>query len=307
MKGLVLSHDESSVHSQSYLLSPDWERSIEQWQRWLQLSGIAKASMKLRRGHVRAIARRSGTVHPGQIDLNILVDLCGEPGWSNDHRKGVRTSLVSFFEWCMGRGLIDHNPAEALPRVKESKPNPKPAPDNIWFDLLEAGNPRERLMARLAGEAGMRRAEVAVTHLDDLLHDVSGYSLIVHGKGGKQRVVPITEHLAQEILEHSDGRGGFLFPGVDRWGNVVRDHVTPQHVGKLIGRLMPKGWSIHKLRHRYATRGYAGTGNLRAVQEALGHVSVATTQRYVAVSQSEVRGVSEAAYAGQKPAPLRVS
>lgn len=53
--------------------------------------------------------------------------------------------------------------------------------------------------------------------------------------------------------------------------------------------------AMHKLRHRFGTRGYAGTGNLRAVQEALGHASVATTQRYVAVSARDVRAVSEAA------------
>ncbi len=52
---------------------------------------------------------------------------------------------------------------------------------------------------------------------------------------------------------------------------------------------------MHKLRHRYASKGYAGTGNIRAVQEALGHASVATTQRYTAVTSREVRAVSEAA------------
>jgi site-specific recombinase XerC len=53
------------------------------------------------------------------------------------------------------------------------------------------------------------------------------------------------------------------------------------------------------LRHRFASRGYAGTGNLRAVQEALGHASIATTQRYTAVSRDDVRAVSEAAgYSG---------
>jgi len=66
----------------------------------------------------------------------------------------------------------------------------------------------------------------------------------------------------------------------------------------VISRLMPDGWSMHKLRHRFATRGYAGTGNLRAVQEALGHASVATTQRYTAISSREVRSVADAAACG---------
>jgi site-specific recombinase XerC len=52
---------------------------------------------------------------------------------------------------------------------------------------------------------------------------------------------------------------------------------------------MPPGWSMHKLRHRFATRGYAGTGDLLAVKEALGHASVATTQLYTAVPRKGVR------------------
>nr|WP_231974795.1 tyrosine-type recombinase/integrase [Mycobacterium sp. E1747] len=147
---------------------------------------------------------------------------------------------------------------------------------------------RVLLMARLAGEAGLRRAEVAQVHTNDLIDHPEGPQLIVHGKGGKQRVVPITTSLAVEIA-HARPHGGFVFPG------QIDGHVSPGHVGKLVSKAMPPGWSMHKLRHRFATRGYAGTGNLRAVQEALGHASVATTQRYTAVSSSEVRRVSEAA------------
>lgn len=65
----------------------------------------------------------------------------------------------------------------------------------------------------------------------------------------------------------------------------------------MIGDRMPEGWSMHKLRHRFATKAYAGSRNLRAVQEALGHASVATTQRYTAVSGTEVRAAVAAAWA----------
>jgi integrase len=142
-------------------------------------------------------------------------------------------------------------------------------------------------MALLAGEAGLRRAEVAVVHCNDLLRDDAGWSLIVHGKGGKQRVVPLTDRLAAEIRTYAPR--GYLFPG------RIDGHVSPSWVGTVISNLMPPGWTMHKLRHRFATRGYAGTRNLRAVQEALGHASVATTQRYTAVANDEVRSVSEAA------------
>jgi integrase len=173
--------------------------------------------------------------------------------------------------------------------VAAAKPRPRPATDRIWAELLDAAPPRERLMARLAGEAGLRRAEVALVHRDDLIDELAGPSLIVRGKGGKQRIVPLTSALADAIRRHEGD--GYLFVG------QIDGHISPGHVGVLLSRLMPTGWSMHKLRHRYATRGYAGTGNLRAVQEALGHASVATTQRYVAVSSMELRSVSEAAAA----------
>lgn len=283
-------------HKQRYTLPADWDRAIDSWERWLRLSGMAKSSIQQRRSSVRCLARRSGTERPAQVDLNILVQHCSNPDWSNDHRKSVRVSLQAFFGWCVGQGLCEHNPAQGLPRVKESPPKPRPVTDEVWFALLARATPRTRLMALLAGEAGMRRAEIAVSHFDDLLHDDSGYSLIVHGKGDKQRVVPITDDLAHAIIEHVNGRGGYLFPGIDRWGNRVREHVTPAHVAKVVGDLMPKGWTIHKLRHRYATLGYAGTRDIRAVQEALGHVSVATTQKYVATTPGDLRRVSEAAH-----------
>ena len=103
--------------------------------------------------------------------------------------------------------------------------------------------------------------------------------------------MPLTDSLVAAIRSYDTGYSpkGYLFPG------QIDGHVSPGHVGVLISRLMPEGWSMHKLRHRYASRGYAGTKDIRAVQEALGHASVATTQRYTAVTSHEVRAVSEAA------------
>jgi len=282
-------------HAQTYQLPAPWEAAVEGWLNWLRMGGIAKSTIYCRRGHIRYIARRSNTEHPREVTLAILVEVCSEKPWSNDHRKGVRTSLVGFFEWCVAQGITQANPAAPLPHVKESQPKPRPATDSIWFALLDKATPRERIMALLAGEAGMRRAEVAVAHSDDLIEDLDGWAIIVHGKGGKQRVVPLTDSLAKEIRDYCR-EAGYLFPGIDRWGNSISDHVSVANVGIIISRLMPPTWTMHKLRHRFATRGHGGTGNLRAVQEALGHVSVATTQKYVATSRAEIRAVSEAAH-----------
>jgi integrase len=240
------------------------------------------------------IARRSETTHPRFITIGSLIEIGNRYEWSADHRKGIRTSLNSFFEWALINGIVSDNPAALLPAVSGSPPNPRPAPDDIWEKLLADAPPRELMMARLAGEAGMRRAEVAVCHRRDLFREGAHWSLLIHGKGGKDRVLPITDNLAAAIIEFCP-TSSYLFPSLDKWGNELAPHLSEHHVGKLLSALMPPGWSMHKLRHRFASRGLAGTNDLIAVQEALGHVSVATTQRYVKITTDKVRAVSEAA------------
>jgi integrase/recombinase XerC len=81
---------------------------------------------------------------------------------------------------------------------------------------------------------------------------------------------------------------GYLFPA-----DATADrHLTPERVGLLVGRVLPEGYSMHKLRHRYATRAYRGSRNLRAVQTLLGHASIATTERYTAVDDDEIRAAA---------------
>ena len=271
----------------THALPRAWEDAIAGWLAWLKLGGSSANTIHLRRGHVRTIAKRSQTAHPRLVTLACLVDLCSRPDWSREHRRAVRTSLISFYEWAGAHDYADTNPALLLPRVAADTPRPRPAPDDVWRDLLNAAPPRERMMARLAAEAGMRRAEVARCRREDLIRDTQGWALIVHGKGDRQRVVPITKSLARAIERFCPR--GFLFPGEHD------GHLSARYVGELISALMPPGWTMHKLRHRYASRGYSKTRNLRAVQLALGHASVATTERYTLVTRDEVRAVSEAA------------
>jgi integrase len=113
----------------------------------------------------------------------------------------------------------------------------------------------------------------------------AGPSLLFHGKGGKLRVVPIGDDLAAAITAVD----GYLFPAGDD------GHLTPQHVGRLMAAALPDHWTAHTLRHRFATRAYRGTRNLRAVQTLLGHSSVATTERYTAVDDDEIRAAAMSA------------
>lgn len=122
-------------------------------------------------------------------------------------------------------------------------------------------------------------------HHRDLTRGPAGAELLVHGKGGKLRVVPLGDGLAAAIVECvcQTDPGGWLFSG-DEDG-----HLSPRWVGKLMAGALPDHWTAHTLRHRFATRAFRGSRNLRAVQTLLGHSSVATTERYTAVDDDEIR------------------
>ena len=151
----------------------------------------------------------------------------------------------------------------------------------MYRTALIRADQRTRLILRLGGEAGLRRAEIAQVHRRDVFQDLAGWSLLVHGKGGKLRTVPLGDDLAQAVLEECGT--GFAFIGEDN------GHLSARWVGKLATMVLPRPWTLHKLRHRFASRAYGATSDLLAVQRLLGHASPATTQRYV---QSHGRGAS---------------
>jgi integrase len=234
----------------------------------------------------------------------------GRQEWSVETRRSYRNTAVSFFGWAYRAGHLPADPGVDLPVMRAATPSPRPAPDSAWSAALTIADPRVRLMLRLAAEAGLRRAEIARVHRRDLTRGPAGAELLFHGKGGKLRVVPIGDDLAAaignltqtdkvsrpELFIRSDKKpvrelfrvnpekaGGWLFPGNDA------GHLSPRYVGKLMAGVLPDHWTAHTLRHRFATRAYRGSRNLRAVQTLLGHSSVATTERYTAVDDDEIR------------------
>lgn len=249
-------------------------------------AGRSPATLASRRGHLAYMARglRCG---PTRVTTAAILAWFGAQCWSTETRRGYRNTCVSFFGWAYRAGHLPTNPAADLPVMKAGSPAPRPVPDAVWFEAFSAADPRVRLMLRLAAEAGLRRAEVARVHCRDLTLGPAGAELLVHGKGSKLRVVPISNDLATAI---ADGcASGYLFPGDDD------GHLSPRYVGDLVGDVLPAGWTMHKLRHRFATRAYRGSRNLRAVQTLLGHSSVATTERYTAVDADEIRAAMMAA------------
>ncbi|WP_238589691.1 tyrosine-type recombinase/integrase [Mycobacteroides abscessus] len=267
----------------------EWQPLIDRYRLALQAVGYPKTTIGTRMSHMGRIARSMGVPPEAVTDDLLELWFARQTHWAPETRRGYRTSATKFFGWAHAAGHLPIDASAKLPSVKPGVPTPNPAPDRIWKEALLAADPRTTVMLHLACSAGLRRAEVAQVHTEDLREGFSGYQLLVHGKGAKDRLIPISDELAAMILAgpggHTPGHGnhGFLFPGADG------GHLSARWVGKLCAAAMPGVWTMHKLRHRFSTRAYQRTRNLRALQQLLGHASVATTQIYTAVDDDEMR------------------
>lgn len=275
---------------------PDvWAPMIRDYLTSLTAAGRPETTIKLRREHLSLMSREI-VCKPAELDgERIVAWFATHSEWKTETRRSYRCTLRSFLQWAFKTNRLPIDLSDDVPTVRLPNAAPRPTPDRVWKSAVLAADQRMTLMLRLAAEAGLRRAEVAKVHTSDLMEGVHGPQLLVHGKGNKPRVVPISDDLAALIRAGAAGHTpgmpdeGWLFPG------ETDGHLNPRRVGALVSEALPEGWTMHTLRHRFASRAYRGTRNLRAVQVLLGHASIATTERYTAVDDGEIRAAMEAA------------
>lgn len=265
------------------MLNEAWQEEIAKFLAHEKAGGKPATTRRARQEHLQHLARRVDATTPWELDGEALVAYANAQEWARETRRCRRASFLAFWRWGVATGRVATVVPEALPKIKMAQARPRPAPDRVYREALMRATPRETLALRLAAEVGMRRTEVAQAHTDDLLDDLVGWSLLVHGKGGKERVVPLPGTLARAI---QDLPPGYLFPG--DWGP---GHLSPAYVGKIIARVMPEGWTMHTLRHRFGTRAYAHQSDLLLVQELLGHASPSTTRRYIELDRRRARAL----------------
>lgn len=261
-----------------------WRKSIEGWTDTIKAAGLSAQTIKSRRykmAHLAALLMPSG---PEDVTTEQIVQAFARQQWKPETRKAYRNTISSFFRWLHKSGRRADDPSLDVPRVKKPHAHPRPCPDRYITAAMQKATPSEKLMVRLGAECGLRRGEIARVHSDDVVADSAGHSLIVRGKGDKQRIVPLPDDLANTVMETK----GYLFPG--RFGG----HVEESYIGDHISRLLPDGYAAHTLRHRFATTAYAATHDLFVVAELLGHESVETTEHYVAMPDGRLREATAA-------------
>ena len=243
---------------------------INQWCDWYQAGDASPGTIKLRRYHIERLAREyDDLLAVTEDELIAFMQSLNATGPA--FRKSMLASLRMFYKWAQRTGSVAADPTLGLRRIATPDGLPKPIPEVALQQALAKADKDTRLMLLLGAYAGLRRAEIAGLHSDD----ITDIGLVIKGKGRKVRRIPIHPILAEALVDVQ----GPAFRG--RWGGSV----SPDYVADRLEAVLPDPWTAHSLRHRFATQTYRACKDIRVVQQLLGHSSIQTTVRYVMVDE----------------------
>lgn len=258
----------------------DTQTALKRYERE-QLVALAASTVALRMGHLNDLKK----VHPDllKVTYDNLVDYLTDDrrkALKPESRKSIRASLRSFYSWAYVRRLIKVDPAYPIKTIKVPHSEARQATDQQVKAGLEGASDRDRAVILLARLGCLRRAEIANLPVAARRGNV----LVVHGKGDKDRNVPLPPDLFDVLTALEEDGREFYFPNkqgkpidVSTVWRIVHDRVKI---------------NTHALRHAGATASFRSTSNIRAVQTLLGHSNVATTQRYVHVDEAELQAAA---------------
>lgn len=255
-------------------------------------------------------------------------DLAALAGWANgrdllaldgndlrafvaaEHRRGLSPKSLqrrlsacrSLYRWLLKQGRLPASPAEGVraPKPPRKLPQVLDVDEAVQLVQLPTDAPlglRDRALLELFYSSGLRLSEVCMLRWGGL--DFEAGLVTVLGKGSKQRIVPVGSHARRALLdwrEASAGSGaGFVFPG--RGGARISARAIQLRIKQLALRQgMFKRIHPHLLRHSFASHVLESSGDLRGVQELLGHADIATTQIYTHLDFQHLAKVYDAAH-----------
>lgn len=216
-------------------------------------------------------------------------------------------TLRSFFKFLCREEIIEMNPARLVSSPRLEKRLPRVLPIEEMFRFLETPDTgtvlgkRDRALLELLYATGCRVAELAGINMDDL--DFRRDSVLLRGKGRKERIVPFGSKAKEALNLYIETRGELLAaaPELNRdarplFLNYQGTRITTRSVGRMIEKYVRQcailhDISPHSLRHSFATHMLSAGADLRSIQELLGHASLSSTQIYTQVSIEQLMKV----------------
>ncbi len=275
-------------------------KELQEFREWLTFRRYAERSVVSYLKNVRLIAGKLGGF--AKLDTATTADLNAVflNGWSASHHNQVRQALLLYYRFL---GVTD-NPAVTVPGLKRGQHLPRPYSAEETVRYLKSAvtlGPKYAAFAFLGVYAGLRIHEVAKLAWDD----VTARYIVVKGKGGKERNVPMHPAL-RKVLDawRVECSGAWLFPSRLRDGSPVRPNAVYEWHREVVDAAgfhsgVRGRDGFHRTRHTSATALLRVTKDLRKVQQFLGHSSPATTAVYTLVDDEDLyQDVSKVTWGG---------
>ena len=248
-----------------------YRRDLDQLLQFLEVENIQRLE-QVTQHHVRAfVAQRH------------------RQGLSGKSLQRLLSAIRSLFRWLLREGLANHNPATPVRAPKSPRHLPATLDADSIGQLLDIPTDttlaiRDKAIMELFYSSGLRLAELAGLHWQQL--DLTSGMVTVTGKGNRSRMVPVGRMATQALLEWRKVRGEFV--SFDEPHVFVSQRGNPIAVRTIQARIrywakrqgIPQSIYPHLLRHSFASHILESSGDLRAVQELLGHADISTTQIY---------------------------
>jgi integrase/recombinase XerC len=285
---------------------PEWVEAICLYETYQRRRGRAVESIKTRGRILAQLARWAPD--PWSVTPDDLDDWLDDPAKSMDTRRCYLSGVAGFYRWAMRAGFALYNPVDKVERPRRKRRLPRPIDVDHLGTALTAADPLMRTWLLLGSRAGLRCHEIAGLDRSDIFDSGTHPAIWVrHGKGDKERVVPMHPEITLALKTLGMPAVGPLFPDAD--GERLSPNAVSKRINKHLRRLDIRATS-HQLRHRFGTDVYQQSMDLRLTQELLGHSSPETTAGYAAWSQDHalavVRSLPPVRAAEVEPAPIDV-
>lgn len=222
---------------------------------------------------------RWSTVQQADLDgfMGAMTKAGMKPSTINRHVSSVR----ALFKYMIREGMMTTNPVRYASMQKQEKSLPNTIPTEELVTATEHATGTLRVMLLILVVTGCRIQEMLDIEQCDINEEEQ--SIRIHGKGKKDRDVYATVEEIREIQEYAKGRPAKMFGGIEQ--RAAR-YAIYQHLSRYS---KAKQLSPHAIRHTVATNMAKQGANVTCISKLLGHESIKTTQKYIDMSQQDVR------------------
>lgn len=231
----------------------------------------------------------SDAARVSEHDIRAFVAHRHRQGLGGKSLQRVLSSIRSFYKWLSREGRVESNPAIAVRAPKSARHLPGTLDVDTVSRLLDIHDDaplavRDKAIMELFYSSGLRLSELSGLQWHQL--DLGSGLVTVTGKGNRTRMVPVGRKALEALVQWRKVRAGFALPAaphvfVSRRGQALAPRSIQARIRYwAIRQGLPQHVHPHLLRHSFASHILESSGDLRAVQELLGHADISTTQIY---------------------------